>query len=104
MNKSLLVFALLSGPALANEGMWMPQQLPQLAKELQNAGLEIDPARLTQLTEYPLGAIISLGGCTASFVSDQGLVVTPRRTSSRTASWLPRCRMSCLRRPAAVCS
>ena len=76
MNKSLLVFALLSGPALANEGMWMPQQLPQLAKELQNAGLEIDPSRLTQLTEYPLGAIISLGGCTASFVSDQGLVVT----------------------------
>jgi len=76
MNKSLLVFALWCVPALANEGMWMPQQLPQLAKELEEAGLELDPARLTQLTEYPLGAIISLGGCTASFVSDQGLVVT----------------------------
>jgi hypothetical protein len=76
MNKSLLVLALLSAPALANEGMWMPQQMPQLAKELKDAGLEIDPARLAQLTEFPLGAIISLGGCTASFVSDQGLVVT----------------------------
>jgi hypothetical protein len=76
MNKSLLVFALLSTSALANEGMWMPQQLPQLAKELKDAGLELDPARLTQLTEFPMGAIISLGGCTASFVSEQGLVVT----------------------------
>jgi hypothetical protein len=76
MKNSLLLFALLSVPALANEGMWMPQQLPQLAKELKDAGLELDPARLTQLTEFPMGAIISLGGCTASFVSDQGLVVT----------------------------
>jgi V8-like Glu-specific endopeptidase len=76
MKRSLLAFALLSTTALANEGMWMPQQLPQLAKELKEAGLELDPARLTQLTEFPLGAIISLGGCTASFVSDQGLVVT----------------------------
>jgi len=76
MNKPLLVLALLSTPALANEGMWMPQQLPLLAKELEATGLELDPARLTQLTEFPLGAIISLGGCTASFVSDQGLVVT----------------------------
>ena len=76
MNKSLLVLAVLAAPAFANEGMWMPQQLPQLAKDLTATGLELDPARLTQLTEFPLGAIISLGGCTASFVSDQGLVVT----------------------------
>jgi hypothetical protein len=76
MNKSFLMLALLSAPALADEGMWMPQQLPQLTKELKAAGLELDPARLTQLTAYPLGAVISLGNCTASFVSGQGLVVT----------------------------
>src|SRR6218665_1188809 len=68
--------ALVTSQAWANEGMWMPQQLPQIAKELKAAGLGLNPATLTQLTEFPMGAIVSLGGCTASFVSPQGLVVT----------------------------
>jgi len=54
----------------------MPQQLPAIAKQLKAAGLKLDPAKLTQLTEFPMGAIVSLGGCSASFVSDMGLVVT----------------------------
>lgn len=62
--------------AHAHEGMWMPQQLPQVAKDLKAAGLGIDPARLSRPLGQPMGAIISLGGCTASFVSPQGLVVT----------------------------
>lgn len=62
--------------AQAHEGMWMPQQLPQVAKDLKAAGLAIDPARLSQPIGYPMGAVVSLGGCTASFVSPQGLVVT----------------------------
>ncbi|MCZ8073753.1 MAG: S46 family peptidase [Paucibacter sp.] len=62
--------------AHAEEGMWMPQQLPQISKALKQAGLKLDPAKLSQLTEFPMGAVISLGGCTASFVSPQGLVVT----------------------------
>lgn len=62
--------------ASANEGMWTPQQLPQIAKDLKATGLELDPSALSQLTEFPLGAIVSLGGCTASFVSPQGLVIT----------------------------
>src|SRR5690606_29113196 len=32
--------------------------------------------QLTDLTGDPLGAVVSLGGCTASFVSPQGLVAT----------------------------
>lgn len=64
------------GLAHANEGMWMPSQLPQITKDLKAAGLALDPAKLTQLTQFPMGAIVSLGGCTASFVSPQGLVVT----------------------------
>jgi hypothetical protein len=56
--------------------MWMPQQLPQVAKQLKAAGLKLDPATLTKLTEFPMGAIVSLGGCSASFVSPQGLVAT----------------------------
>jgi hypothetical protein len=62
--------------AFAAEGMWMPQQIPSLAAELKKAGLKIDPARFADLTGDPMGAVISLGGCSASFVSPDGLVVT----------------------------
>lgn len=77
MKKTLLTLAILStSVAYADEGMWMPQQLPQVAKQLKAAGLKLDPATLTKLTEFPMGAIVSLGGCSASFVSPQGLVAT----------------------------
>jgi hypothetical protein len=56
--------------------MWMPKQLPQIAKALKAGGLALDPAKLQELTDFPMGAVVSLGGCTASFVSPQGLVVT----------------------------
>ncbi len=77
MKKTLLSLAILTSfAAQADEGMWMPQQLPQVAQQLKAAGLELDPATLTKLTEFPMGAIVSLGGCSASFVSPQGLVIT----------------------------
>ncbi|HTD02588.1 S46 family peptidase [Undibacterium sp.] len=76
MKKSLLLLTALSNLAFANEGMWMPQQLPEIANQLEAAGLKLDPAALSKLTEFPMGAIVSLGGCSASFVSPQGLVVT----------------------------
>ncbi len=60
----------------AGEGMFMPGQLASMADELERAGLELDAKSLTRLTDFPMGAIISLGGCTASFVSPEGLVVT----------------------------
>jgi hypothetical protein len=63
-------------PALAGEGMWLPQQIPQLAPELQKMGLKLDVNALADLTGDPLGAVISLGGCTASFVSPDGLIAT----------------------------
>ena len=72
----LPVLALSSTAALADEGMWQPNQLPTIAKELIKAGLKLNPNDLTELTGFPMGAIVSLGGCTASFVSDQGLVAT----------------------------
>src|SRR5574343_1320105 len=77
MQKTLIALAILSATAAhADEGMWMPQQLPQVAKQLKAAGLKLDPATLTKLTEFPMGAIVSLGGCSASFVSPEGLVAT----------------------------
>ena len=76
MKKTLITLAILCNVAHADEGMWMPRQLPQVAPQLKDAGLQLDPATLTKLTEFPMGAIVSLGGCSASFVSPQGLVAT----------------------------
>lgn len=57
-------------------GMWMPSQLDAHAKTLQDLGVKLDPAALTDPTSFPLNAIVSLGGCSASFVSGEGLVIT----------------------------
>ncbi|TCV94841.1 peptidase S46-like protein [Luteibacter rhizovicinus] len=79
MRRLALAAALAAGlvtSAHAVEGMWQPAQLPKIASTLKQHGLKLDPATLTDLTAYPMGAIVSLGGCTASFVSPDGLVVT----------------------------
>ncbi|MEX1032343.1 MAG: S46 family peptidase [Cellvibrionaceae bacterium] len=70
----LLFFTPLSG--IADEGMWQPHQLPELENRLTELGLQINPATLSSLTEFPMNAIVSLGGCSASFVSPRGLVAT----------------------------
>ena len=67
---------LAASAAHADEGMWMPSQLPQLAAQLKAAGFTGDAAQLADVSRAPLAAGVSLGGCTASFVSKQGLVVT----------------------------
>lgn len=68
--------ALLAAPALADEGMWLPSQTAAIGNEMRRAGLMLDPANLGALDAAPLNAIVSLGGCSAAFVSPQGLVVT----------------------------
>ena len=69
--------ALAAAPAaIAGEGMWVPQQLPQIAGPLAKAGLKLAPEQLADLTGDPMGAVVALGGCTASFVSPNGLVAT----------------------------
>lgn len=71
-----LAALLWSTTACATEGMWVPQQLPQIADALEDAGLRLDPDDLADLAGDPMGAVVSLGGCTASFVSKQGLAIT----------------------------
>lgn len=71
-----LTLTLASAAVHAGEGMWVPQQLPEISASLKKAGLKLDPKQLADLTGDPLGAVVSLGGCTASLVSPQGLVVT----------------------------
>jgi hypothetical protein len=70
------VLVLLAASASAEEGMWMPQQIPQLASRLTAMGFQGDPKAFADLTGQPMGAIVSLGGCSASFVSPDGLIVT----------------------------
>lgn len=74
-----VVFAalvLLPVVARAEEGMWMPRQIPALAAQLRAMGFTGDPESFADLTGQPMGAVVSLGGCTASFVSPDGLIVT----------------------------
>lgn len=58
-------------------GMWMPQQIAGIhAGTLKKMGLEIDPEVFANPLEFPLNAIVHLGGCSASFISPDGLVIT----------------------------
>ncbi|OBV10011.1 S46 family peptidase [Erythrobacter dokdonensis] len=64
------------GALMAEEGMWLPSQTGAIAEEMKNAGLELDAKTLGDLNRPPLTAIASLGGCSAAFLSPEGLVAT----------------------------
>jgi Peptidase S46 len=57
-------------------GMWLPEQMVQMADTLRALGLAILPSSLGDPSRSPLGAIVSLGGCSAAFVSPDGLIAT----------------------------
>lgn len=66
-----------AGSAFENHGgMWLPSQIPEHAAELAKLGLAIDPALLSDPKSSLLSAIVNLNGCSASFVSKDGLVIT----------------------------
>lgn len=75
-SSAAIVAALAAYPASAEEGMWLPSQVPALAPDLKAAGLALDPATLADLNSAPFNAIVSLGGCSAAFLSPEGLVAT----------------------------
>ena len=73
---ALACLAALPAAAYADEGMWMPAQLPQIAERLREAGYAGDPAALADLASAPLDAVVRAGGGTGAFVSADGLVLT----------------------------
>jgi hypothetical protein len=59
-------------------GMWMPVQmtLPLHVTTFEKMGVKIPASTLADPLREPLASVVSIGGCTASFVSPDGLVVT----------------------------
>ena len=76
MKKILLLIA--SIPLFINSygGMWEPYQMPELRKELREAGFYKNVNSISSPFEYPMNAIVSLGYCSAAFVSPEGLIAT----------------------------
>jgi hypothetical protein len=57
-------------------GLFMPEQMPSQADALKRLGLRIDPALLSDPLSDLLASIVNFGGCSASFVSADGLIAT----------------------------
>ena len=62
--------------SFADEGMWEPHQMQSLQKELRARGYKGNVSNLSDLFKHPMSAIVSLGGCSAAFISDEGLIAT----------------------------
>src|SRR3546814_7490630 len=53
-----LMVAVLSTAASADEGMWQPKQMPEIAAQLKARGLQMAPEDLSNLAAKPLNAVI----------------------------------------------
>ncbi|WP_394000003.1 S46 family peptidase [Luteimonas sp. WGS1318] len=78
--RRLLAVALSMGLTLpaaqADEGMWMPGQLSDIAAQMRAAGFRGDARALADVTRPPLSAVVRAGGGTGAFVSGDGLLLT----------------------------
>jgi len=58
--------------AHADEGMWMPSQLPELAKPLRETGFRGDPSDLAAVTQPPLNVVVKVGGAIGASYPGKG--------------------------------
>jgi hypothetical protein len=76
---SLLLLAFVAAPALAGEGKWTPQQVLELGPDwVRGQGFEIPLDELWNADEGGglLANAIDIPGCSAGFVSPEGLLIT----------------------------
>ena len=75
---SIAAALLISMGAMADEGMWLLPLLQKLnADAIKDLGCRLTPEQIYSVNHSSLkDAIVSLGGCTAEMISDQGLMVT----------------------------
>ncbi|MCX7551423.1 S46 family peptidase [Xanthomarina sp. F2636L] len=83
MKKFILSLTVLSmtflSPLLANEGMWFLMHIERLNyRDMQKMGLQLTPEEIYSINNQSLkdGIVQFNGGCTASIISDSGLVLT----------------------------
>lgn len=75
LTKIPLLLILLASLGLAEEGMFPMSELNRL--DLRQAGFELSAGSIFNPDSLSLtGAIINIGGCTGSFISPQGLILT----------------------------
>ena len=75
---SIAAAMLITTGAMADEGMWLLPLLQKLnAGAIKDLGCRLTPEQIYSVNHSSLkDAIVSLGGCTAEMISDQGLMVT----------------------------
>lgn len=67
----------LTGPVRADEGQWMPSQIAELDQaRLRELGLELTAEQLWNADGGLMRAAVNLSGCSAAFVSADGLIAT----------------------------
>ena len=79
LRRAILMIWLTALPALAVEGKWTPQQVLELPPAwLKSQGLSVPPARLWDAKRGTglLAGAVNVGGCSGSFISGTGLVIT----------------------------
>lgn len=73
----LLAAVLRGGGATADEGQWLPEQIADLdLGALKKRGLKLSAKEIWDGEKGLLTAAVQINGCSASFVSDAGLIVT----------------------------
>ncbi|MCX8267073.1 MAG: S46 family peptidase, partial [Planctomycetota bacterium] len=73
----IALLAIFSFKANAGEGQWLPEQIASLDfAKFAEQGLELSPDDIWNGEEGVLSAAVHINGCSSSFVSNKGLIVT----------------------------